>query len=73
VTFPKRQVALKVRVHLIAAERIRGRGFTAAELGCGLAVTAQPEEPRDAAGERSIASYVLDPVVQTFDESLREP
>jgi hypothetical protein len=25
------------------------------------------------AGERFIGSYILDPVVQTFDESLREP
>jgi HlyD family secretion protein len=59
-------VVFHAEVHLKeTAGSVAGLGI---RLRPGLVATAEIK-----AGERSIASYVLDPVVQTFDESLREP
>jgi len=59
-------VVFHAEVHLKeTAGSVAGLGI---RLRPGLIATAEIK-----AGERSIASYILDPVVQTFDESLREP
>jgi HlyD family secretion protein len=59
-------VVFRAQVHLKeTAGRVAGLGI---RLRPGLVATAEIK-----AGQRSIASYILDPIVQTTDESLREP
>jgi HlyD family secretion protein len=62
----KTNVVFRGEIHLKeTAGSAAGHGI---KLRPGLVATAEIK-----AGERSIASYILDPVIQTRDESLREP